>query len=178
MKLRLSASRAVTSAPICAALVVIAAPAARVVPARAPKYGGTLRVEISESIGSLDPAVPAASRAEAAAKIQIESLIYQKRNPDGSFSGVAGSGPFRISVWEPGKNLSLAANEDFSGGRPFVDGIEIRMGRSARDRIADIELDRADFVEVPPEDVLQASANGARVVSSQQDQLLAFVFAG
>lgn len=177
MKLRLSASRAATSAAICAAIVVIVAPAARVAPARAPKYGGTLRVEIGESIASLDPSVPADSRTEAAAKIQIESLIYQKRNPDDSFSGVAGSGPFRISVWEPGKSLSLAANDDFSGGRAFVDAIEIRMGRGAADRIADIELGRADFVEIPPEEALQTTAHGTRVVRSQQDQLLALVFA-
>jgi ABC-type transport system substrate-binding protein len=156
--------------------LAIAAPAVRVAAARRPHYGGTLRVEMGATVSSIDPATPAANAEEAAAKREIESLIYEKRNADGSLAGVAGAGPFRISEWEPGKLLTLAANDDFSGGRPFVDAIEIDMGRSAHDRLADLELGRTDFSEIPAEDARQAVARGVRVSASQPDALIALVF--
>jgi ABC-type transport system substrate-binding protein len=136
-----------------------------------------LRVEIGATVSSIDPAVATASPGEAAAKREIESLLYEKRNADGSLAGVAGSGPFRISEWEPGKLLTLAANDDFSGGRPFVDSIEIEMGRSAAERLVDLELGRSDFSEIPAEDARQAATRGVRVSASQPDELIALVFA-
>ena len=133
-------------------------------------------MEIGASVSSIDPAAAAASEDEAAAKREIESLLYEKRNTDGSLVGVAGSGPFRISEWEPGKHLALAANDDFSGGRPFVDAIEIDMGRSPRDRLVDLELGRVDLADVPAEDARQAASRGVRISASQPDQLIALVF--
>jgi ABC-type transport system substrate-binding protein len=176
MRLRSSQFRAAISAALTVAVFAVLAPVARVAPAHHPQYGGTLRVEIGVTVGSLDPAASAATADEAAAKREIESLLYEKRSADGSLAGVAGSGPFRISEWQPGKHLALAANEDFSGGRPFVDAVEIEMGRNAHDRLTDIELGRADFVEIPAEDARQAAGRGVRISSSQPDQLIALVF--
>ncbi len=161
------------SSALAAALAVAALPA---LSARRPHYGGTLRIEIGAAVNSLDPAAPAQNSDEAAAKREIESLIYEKRNADGSLSGVAGSGPFRISEWEPGRQLTLAANDDSSGGRPFVDSIEIDMGRNAHDRLVDLELGRADFSEIPAEDARQASGLGVRVTATQPDELIAVAF--
>ena len=172
MRLILS-RRVAASSAIVAALAILAMPAR---PARRPHYGGTLRVEISAVVNSLDPAAPSANAGEDAAKHEIASLIYEKRNPDGSLAGVAGSGPFRISEWEPGKQLTLAANDDFSGGRPFVDSIEIDMGRGAHDRLVDLELGRSDFSEIPAEDARQASGLGVRVSATQPDELIAIAF--
>ncbi len=39
-----------------------------------------------------------------------------------------GTGPFRITSWEPGRRLTLAAFEDYWGGRPYLDAIEIEFG--------------------------------------------------
>jgi hypothetical protein len=133
-------------------------------------------VEIGASVGSIDPNASAATPDEAAAKQEIESLIYEKRNADSSLTGVAGSGPFRISEWEPGKQLVLAANDDFSGGRPFVDSVEIDMGRSVHDRLVDLELGRTDLSELPAEDARQAATRGVRVSTSLPDELIAMVF--
>ena len=71
--------------------VVFAALPART--ARRPRYGGTLRVEIGAAIASLDPAVAASTPEESAAKSQIDGLIYDHRDPDGTFAGEQGSGP-------------------------------------------------------------------------------------
>ena len=148
----------------------------RAEPSRRPKYGGTLRVEIGAIVSSLDPAVAAANQAEAAAKEKIGALLYERRNADGTFAGTAGSGPFRIAEWEPGKHLVLAANTEFGAGRPFVDSVEIQMGRAARDRVLDLELDKGDLVEIPPEEARRATERGIRVSTSQPDELVAVAF--
>ena len=67
---------------------------ARAETARRPRYGGTLRVEIGASLNSLDPAVAAREPEEAAAKGQIDALLYDTAIADGPFAGIAGSGPF------------------------------------------------------------------------------------
>jgi len=145
-------------------------------PARQPKYGGTLRVEIGAAVTSLDPAVESASAEEAAAKDDIASLLYPRRSSEGTYLGGVGSGPFRVAAWEPGRRVVLAANENFSEGRPFVDWVEIRMGRPARDRLLDVELDHADIAEIPPEEARRASERGVRVSVSLADELVALVF--
>ena len=166
--------RRLAAISLCLA-IVLAAPE-RGESTRRPKYGGTLRVEIGAIVNSLDPSAPAASAEEAFAKDEIDALLYERRNPDGTFAGVAGSGSFRIAEWEPGKRAVLQANEDFREGRPFVDSIEILMGRGARDRLLDLDLDRADVVEVPPEEARRASERGARLSVSPPDELIALVF--
>lgn len=153
--------------------------AGRVEASRRPRYGGTLCVEIGPRLNSLDPAVAAASPEEAAAKDEIESLLYDHRNADGTFGGAggaAGSGAFRIAEWEPGGHVTLAANEDYSGGRPFVDSIAIEMGRSVKDRLLDLELGKTDVTEIPPEQARSASAQGIRVSTSEPNELVAVVF--
>jgi ABC-type transport system substrate-binding protein len=162
-------------AAISAALIFFFC-AARVQTARWPKTGGKLRVEIDAQVNSLDPAVPATTLEQAAAKEQIEGLIYDRRNPGGTFSGEAGSGPFQIAEWDPGKHATLKARSDFREGRPFVDSIEIQMGRTAHDRLTDLELNKADLAEIPVEHARQAADRGVRVSMSQPDELLALVF--
>jgi hypothetical protein len=168
MKLRLSLFLAATS--------IVLASAARVDSARRPRYGGVLRAEIGAVVSSLDPAGAPANPEEAAAKNQIGALLYDHRNPDGTFTGVAGSGPFHIAEWEPGKRVVLAANENYRSGRPFVDSIEIQMGRSAQDRLLDLEAAKIDFAEIPPEEARLASARGVLVRASEPDELVALVF--
>lgn len=144
--------------------------------AKRPHYGGTFRVEIGAAIASLDPSATPASPEEAAARTEIDSLIYDSRDADGRFSGAQGSGPFRISDWQPAKDLTLAANEKFSGGRPYVDAIEIAMSRGAKDRLLDLELNKTDFAKIAPQDARQASERGVRVSMSQPDELIALIF--
>src|SRR3984885_1527215 len=151
------------------------------VPARSsrrPRYGGTLRVEIGAAVASLDPDVEAATAEEAAVKWQIDSLIFDHWDADGEFAGAAGSGPFRVKAFEAGKRAELAANEEFREGRPFVDSIEISMGRGAHERLVDLELSKADLTEIAPQDARRAAEQGVRVSASQPDELLALVFVG
>ncbi len=143
--------------------------------ARRPRYGGTLRVEIGAAVNSLDPAIAAANPEEAAAKGRIDTLIYERGKASGAWEL---TGPFRISEWQPGKFLALVANNDYREGRPFVDAVEIQMGRAARDRLVDLELNKIDFAEIPPEQARRATERNIRVSASQPDELLALVFTG
>jgi hypothetical protein len=157
-----------------ALFVMLAALPART--ARRPRYGGTLHVEISATLASLDPAVEVSTPEEAAAKSQIDGLIYDHRDADGTFSGEQGSGPFRVTTWEPGKHATLEANDNFREGRPFVDSIELTMGVSTHDRLLDLQLNKADLAEIPPQEARSASERGMRVSISKPDELLALVF--
>ena len=163
---------------VISTLVIVAFATLPARSARRPRYGGTLRVEIGASVASLDPDAAAATPEEAAAQWQIDSLIYDHRDADGAFAGAAGSGPFRVTTFDAGKRAMLAANEDFREGRPFVDSIEISMGRAAHERLVDVELNKTDLVEIPPQDARRASEQGVRVSASQPDELLALIFVG
>lgn len=158
---------------VAISLLLVAALSGR--SARRPAYGGTLHVEIGAVVNSLDPSVAAANSAEAEAKAEIDGLIYGRRNADGTFADES-AGPFHISAWDPGKHVALAANDDFSGGRPFVDSIDILMGRSVRDRMLDLEVNSTDVAEIPAEQARQAVVAGVRISASQPDRLLALVF--
>jgi ABC-type transport system substrate-binding protein len=166
MKHRLSLLAAASSA-----IVLLTALPVRT--ARRPRYGGTLRVEIGTSIKSLDPAAPAANSGEEPAKEQIDSLLYDVLEPKSKFTV---NGAFHVTAFEAGKRVVLAATEDYRLGRPFVDSIEITMGRASRDRIVDLELNKADFAEIPAEDARRAADHGLRVSRSKPDELLALVF--
>jgi ABC-type transport system substrate-binding protein len=161
---------------LVAAISVALASAGRVQTSQRPRYGGTVRAEIGAVIHSLDPLGTTSDPEEAAAKDEIGALLYDQRSADGAFSGVAGSGAFHIAQWESGKRLTLAANENYRGGRAFVDAVEIEMGRSVKDRLLDLEVGTADFAEIPPEGARRAGEAGVRVSASEAEELVALSF--
>jgi ABC-type transport system substrate-binding protein len=88
-------------------------------------------------------------------------------------SNVVPSGPFRVTAFEAGRRASFAANEDYWGGRPFVDAIEVQLGRSLRDQSADLELGKTDIAELAPADVRRAAERGRTVWMSADIRLIA-----
>jgi ABC-type transport system substrate-binding protein len=143
---------------------------------RRPHYGGTLRVEIGAAVNSLDSAAVVATPGESSVRVQIDSLVYDDRSADGTFTGGVSSGPFKISSFEPGKQLTLLANENFRKGRPFADAVDITMARPLRERLLDLELNKTDFTEIPAQETRHAAEHGVRTSQSQPDELLALVF--
>ncbi|HLV88195.1 MAG TPA: ABC transporter substrate-binding protein [Candidatus Sulfotelmatobacter sp.] len=111
---------------------------------------------------------------ELPAELALPRNAIARRN-----SGAApiGTGPFRIGEWQAGKKLVLAAEEDYWSGRPYLDSIEIEMGRSFRDQMTELELARADLVEVAPEQAHRASLDGRKLVISEPVELVGLVFA-
>jgi peptide/nickel transport system substrate-binding protein len=89
---------------------------------------------------------------------------------------LSGTGPFHIEQWQAGKKLILAAEENHWRGRPFVDAIEIELGRNFHEQSVELELGKADLIEVPPEQGHGAGIDDKRMSSSQPMELLALVF--
>lgn len=89
----------------------------------------------------------------------------------------SGTGPFHVVDWQAGKKLTLSAEEDYWDGRPFLDTIELEMGKNFRDQMTALELSRADVVEVAPEQAHRVSLDGRKLLSSEPRELLALVFA-
>jgi ABC-type transport system substrate-binding protein len=82
---------------------------------------------------------------------------------------------FVLTAWEAGRHAVFTADERAPGGRPFLDSIEIQMGRSLRDQSADLELGKADVVELGPNE-LRRQAAARRVWSSSPVRLMVLVF--
>ena len=91
------------------------------------------------------------------------------RNAQGT---LVGSGPFRIQSGTY-DTITLAAFEDAWAGRPFIDAIEIRGGRSVRDQLMDLGVGRADLVEVPAEQLRRVQQERVRVFASRPVELIA-----
>src|SRR5208282_5776877 len=98
-----------------------------------------------------------------------------KRNGNGR---VSGTGAFHIEDWQPGKKLTLAAEENYWRGRAFVDRIEVEMGRNFHDQLVELDLGRADLIEVAAESGHRVTTDGRRVSSSQPMELVALIFSG
>lgn len=90
---------------------------------------------------------------------------------------VLGTGPFRISDWQPGRKLSLVSNDDYWAARPYLDAIEISLGVSYRDQAIALDLNKADLVEIAPEQIRRATSDGRHVAASAPIDLLALAFA-
>jgi ABC-type transport system substrate-binding protein len=82
---------------------------------------------------------------------------------------------FTITRWEAGRRAVYEADENAAGGRPFLDRVEIVLGRSLRDQSNDLELGRADVVELGPGELRRQPA-GRKVWSSSPVRVLALVF--
>jgi peptide/nickel transport system substrate-binding protein len=93
-----------------------------------------------------------------------------------SDSKILGTGPFRVNEFQPGRRLMLAAVEEGWHERPFVDAIDIQFNRGAREQAMDLELGRADIVEVAPDQLARLSQSGRRVFTSDPVDLLALRF--
>jgi len=89
---------------------------------------------------------------------------------------VAESGPFRIVNQRPGEFVRLAANENYWGGRPFLDAVEIHMGRGRRDQLLDFELGKADVVEAEVTDIKSLKQPNTVLQISKPLETVALVF--
>jgi len=153
---------------LSSALLLIA-PAARA--ETRPHYGGTLRVQTQQVLTQL-PSLQ--SIPEGGLARQVFRLIISGEECAGKCKEI--SGPFRVTEFVPGKRLTLAANDGYLWGRPYLDGIEILMGRTPREQRVDFQLGRADVIDVPVEALRRAAQEGVPVVTSAPVELVAVVF--
>jgi len=81
-------------------------------------------------------------------------------------SGLIGTGPFRVTTWEPGHKLTLAAFEDYWAGRPFLDAVTINLGTTR---------DTGDVFDIPFSQTRRVLPERIRIWSSRVRELIALV---
>lgn len=88
-----------------------------------------------------------------------------------------GTGPFAVADSQAGKKTTLAARDEYWGGRPFADSIEFEMSKNPRERMMALDLGRADIIEIPADQAHRAVADGRRTARWAPVELIALVFA-
>ena len=86
-----------------------------------------------------------------------------------------GTGRFRLDK-RTGPLFSLKANDDYWGGRPFIDSLELMTSRSTRDQMTDFSLDREDVVEASPDQLRRAQQDRLRLDISRPSETIFMVF--
>lgn len=97
----------------------------------------------------------------------ISDLLDRLARPE---AGIPGSGPFRLVKWEAGRRAVLEANEDYTGGRPFLDTVEFTV---AGPHAAPYQLSSADVWELPVGISRRLIPDGMRVWTSAALDLVA-----
>jgi hypothetical protein len=64
------------------------------------------------------------------------------------------------------------------GGRPYVDSLEVQPGRTSQQQSLDLELGKADVIEVPVTDLRRLRQRGARLAISVPMEIVVLVFDG
>ena len=89
---------------------------------------------------------------------------------------IPGTGPFVVSQWDPGKKVVMAARDDYWGARPFLDSVEMEIGKNFREQTVSYELGQSQVIEIPVDQVHHA--NEARQLrASEPMELVALLFA-
>jgi peptide/nickel transport system substrate-binding protein len=89
-----------------------------------------------------------------------DAAIFRKSDANSPI----GTGPFRVTAWEPGRRLTLAAFDDYWGGRPYLDSIEIEFGTSRG---------HADLFDIPAGPARRILPEGVATWSSEPRVLVA-----
>jgi len=116
-----------------------------------PHYGGTLRVEIRESFEVPDPP---------------QTGPHLAQLPPA----------FAPAQWDAPRHAIYSADDKAPGGRPFLDAIEIQMDRRLADQSIDLDLGKADLVEIDATEPRRNPQARNRIWSSSPVRLLLLVF--
>lgn len=103
-------------------------------------------------------------------------MFIRRKSATPSNTPALGTGPFRVLEWRAGSRVVLQANEDYWGGRPYLDNIDVLMGRSSRDQLIDLELDKADLVELDPGEARRLQQEGKQLWASAPIELVSLQF--
>ena len=116
-----------------------------------PHYGGTLRVEIRESFEIPEPPETGANLA------QLPPA-------------------FKPAQRDAPRHAIYAADDNAPAGRPFLDTVEIQMGRRLADQSIDLDSDKADLVEIDLTEPRRNAPARNKTWTSSPVRLLVLVF--
>jgi peptide/nickel transport system substrate-binding protein len=105
--------------------------------------------------------------------LSLEKFAVIKRAADNSLTG---SGPYKLTQWQPGEHAVFSANEDYWGGRPYPDAIEVQMGASLRDHLLERNLGRDHAAELSLDQVHALEQTSQNLQLSRPAELLVIEF--
>jgi ABC-type transport system substrate-binding protein len=113
-----------------------------------------------------------------AASPDLPADLALPRNSIAKIDGgkIMGTGPFVISQWDPGKKLAMTARDDYWGGRPFLDSVEIEMGKNFPEQTISYDLGQSQLIEIPPDQAHHAT-EARQLRASEPIELVALLFA-
>jgi peptide/nickel transport system substrate-binding protein len=83
-----------------------------------------------------------------------------------------GTGPFKMGEQRQGL-VVLTANDEYWEGRAFPDSVEVITGRAERDQASDLDMGRADLVEIGPAQLRRAQQQKMRLTLTRPADLIA-----
>lgn len=100
-----------------------------------------------------------------------------KVNQDGFFNLPIGSGPFRVTAYEPDQELVLEANTDYWGDLPGVQTLRIRDIPEISARVTALTTGEIDFTyQLPPDQLASLADNPDLVMSSKPSYRYYFIW--
>lgn len=105
--------------------------------------------------------------------LSLQKFAVIKRLSDAT---LVGTGPYKLSQWQPGEHAWFAANDDYWGGRPYPDAIEIQMGASMREHLLERNLghDHAAVLGIDQVRTLEQTSQNLQI--SRPAELLVILF--
>jgi peptide/nickel transport system substrate-binding protein len=143
--------------------------AAEIVAALQPLLPATQQISASGNTVAIQSTVPVPDLLEQLASGR--NFIYRPL----ANGGFAGTGPFVLgeapsvggALHSVGSHLYFRANEEAWSGRPFVDGVDVALGVPPLRAMFDLQLGKADLIELAPDLVPRAKQANLRVWTSE-----------
>jgi ABC-type transport system substrate-binding protein len=98
--------------------------------------------------------------------LRVLALPASAVSRKGDAGATIGTGPFRVTAFEPGRRMMLSAFDDYWGGRPFLDAVSIEFG-TARGH--------ADLFDIPVGPARRILPEGLATWSSSPRTLVAIL---
>ena len=80
----------------------------------------------------------------------MDSGIVAELGPEWYLKASAGTGPFKFVAWNRGQDVKLAANPDYWGGAPKIDGVDFLIVPSGDTAVSMYEASELDVVYADP----------------------------
>jgi ABC-type transport system substrate-binding protein len=100
--------------------------------------------------------------------LQILAMPASAVSRKSDANALIGTGPFRVTSWEPGRRMTLAAFEDYWNGRPYLDAVDVEFP---------VARVRADLSDIPLGPARRILPEGLATWSSAPRTLVAIVAA-
>jgi MarR-like DNA-binding transcriptional regulator SgrR of sgrS sRNA len=89
---------------------------------------------------------------------------------------LVGTGPYKLAESQPADHAVFIANEDYWGGRPYADAIDIQMGASLREHLLERSLGRENIAEISIDQLRALEQTTQNIQLSRPSDLLVIVF--